>query len=145
MAEGQQDHCLIPVWPAIAFASFDQLFDLAFGEVFPCSDLGVFGSTRRDFPYLVVGDTTRKAGFVMVCRPSFCSSLRNMLQIRKVCKVMAQAFFGQKEPRPATTGRGAIPGSVHKINIAVQGGGDYAVLMTEEQRNLIRHLWWLCG
>ena len=50
----------------------------------------------------------------------------------------------KKELRSAT-GRGAIPGSVHKINIAVQGGGDYAVLMTEEQRNLIRHLWWLCG
>jgi hypothetical protein len=37
--------------PAIAFAAVDQPLDLALGEVFPCSDLGVLGPARRDFPF----------------------------------------------------------------------------------------------
>src|SRR5262245_48755757 len=51
VAECQQDHGLIPVRPAIAPASVDQPLDLAFGEVFACSDSGVLGPARRDFPF----------------------------------------------------------------------------------------------
>jgi hypothetical protein len=51
MPEGEQDHRLVAVRPAIAFAPLDQLLDLAFGEVFAGSDLGVFGPTWGDFPY----------------------------------------------------------------------------------------------
>src|SRR5215472_13048382 len=45
------DHGLIPVRPTGVFTPLDQLFDLAFGEVFPCSDVAVFGSTWSHFPY----------------------------------------------------------------------------------------------
>ena len=78
--EGQQDHGLIPVRPTVVFAPLDQLLDLAFGQVFAGAHVGVFGSARRDFPYLVVEDTTRKAVFIMVCRAPLCSSFRTVAQ-----------------------------------------------------------------
>jgi hypothetical protein len=51
MPEGQQDHGLIPVRPAIALAAFDQSFDLFLAKVFPYSDLDVLWPARRDFPF----------------------------------------------------------------------------------------------
>ena len=51
MAEGQQDHGGVPMRPAIALAPFDQLLDLALGQVLACSDIGIFGPTWRDFPF----------------------------------------------------------------------------------------------
>ena len=51
MPERQQNHCLIPLWPAIVAAAGDQPLDLAFGQVFAGSDIGVLGPARRDFPY----------------------------------------------------------------------------------------------
>jgi hypothetical protein len=50
--EGNPDHGLVPVWPAVVFATPDQPLDLSgLGEVFPCSDIGIFRPVRRDFPY----------------------------------------------------------------------------------------------
>src|SRR5262245_23658234 len=51
VAECQQDHGRVAVRPAIALTAGNQLLDLAFGEVFACSDIGVFGPARRDFPF----------------------------------------------------------------------------------------------
>src|SRR5262249_23405580 len=51
MPEGDQDHGLIPLRPAIAAAAGDQPLDLAFAEVFAGSDIGVLGPARLDFPY----------------------------------------------------------------------------------------------
>ena len=51
MPKGEQDHGLVAMRPAIVLAGFDQLLDLTFGEVFPCSDLGILGSGWRDFPF----------------------------------------------------------------------------------------------
>jgi hypothetical protein len=51
MPEGQQDHSCVAVRPTVALAALDQLFDLAFGEVFPGSEIFVFGSARRHFPF----------------------------------------------------------------------------------------------
>ena len=51
MPEGQQDHSCVAVRPTVALAALDQLFDLAFGEVFPGSEVFVFGSARRHFPF----------------------------------------------------------------------------------------------
>src|SRR5262245_33513116 len=51
MPEGDQDHRLIPLRPAIVAAAGDQPLDLAFGQVFAGSDRGILGPARRDFPY----------------------------------------------------------------------------------------------
>src|SRR5262249_21502249 len=49
--EGREDHRLISVRPAIAVTTLDEPLDLAFGQVFACSDIGILGPPRRDFPY----------------------------------------------------------------------------------------------
>src|SRR5262249_15561879 len=52
-----------------------------------------FGRRGVTFRILAVGGTTRRVGFVMICR--------------EICKVMAQAFFGQRGFGFATTSSGA--------------------------------------
>ena len=53
--EGQQDHGLIPVRPAIVSAALDQPLDLWLGQVLAGAHVGVPGAARgRDFPYLGV-------------------------------------------------------------------------------------------
>ena len=44
VAEGHQDHGLIPVRPPAAFAARDQLLDLAFGQVLAGAHVGVLGA-----------------------------------------------------------------------------------------------------
>src|SRR5262249_6091626 len=76
MPECQQDHGLIPVRPAIAPASVDQPLDLAFGEVFACSDIGVLGSARRDFPFYGVWGYDSQDWFSHMKQRSDCSDFR---------------------------------------------------------------------
>jgi hypothetical protein len=65
MPEGEQDHGLVAMRPAIVLAGFDQLLDLTFGEVFPCSDVGILGRVGVTFRFTVVGDTILRAGFLI--------------------------------------------------------------------------------
>src|SRR6516165_9533890 len=51
VAEGNEDHGLVPMGPAVAFAPLDQPLDLGLGEVLAGADIGVLGSARCDFPY----------------------------------------------------------------------------------------------
>jgi len=53
--EGQQDHGLVAMWPAIALAALDQPLDLRLGQVLAGAHDGVPGAARGfDFPYLGV-------------------------------------------------------------------------------------------
>src|SRR5262245_23669604 len=54
MPEGEQDHGLVPMRPAMALASVDQPLDLFLGKVFASSDVTVLGSAWGDFPFYSV-------------------------------------------------------------------------------------------
>jgi hypothetical protein len=92
------------MWPAIAFAPFDQLLDLALGEVFPCSDLAVFRSARSNFPYFGRWGHHSEVWFRHGLSCFHCNDFPYFNPKWEICKVMAQAFFGQKSFGSATTG-----------------------------------------
>jgi len=93
MPEGNQDHGLIALRSAIAAAAGDQLLDLAFGQVFAGSDIGVLGPARRDFPYFGGWGDDFQGWFGHDWQALRCLTFRKMLFIRKVTPF--HCFFDQ--------------------------------------------------
>src|SRR5262245_52804583 len=76
MPEGDQDHGLVPVRPAIALAAFYEALDLAFGQVLAGADVGIFGPARRDFPFYGVWGYDFQEWFWHMKQSSRCDDFR---------------------------------------------------------------------
>src|SRR6516165_10502362 len=62
--------------PPVALATLDQLFDLFLGQIFPCSDLGIFWPAWRDFPFFGAWGYDFQGGFRHMNQCSDCSYFR---------------------------------------------------------------------
>src|SRR5262249_44922688 len=76
MPEGEQDHGLVPMRPAVALAASDQPFDLAFRQVLAGPNVGIFGPTWCNFPFYSGWRYDSQDWFCHINQCSCCNDFR---------------------------------------------------------------------